>query len=377
MAASQIAGKPHSRGEDSKPVVQSATEAAVDWPWPFSQADLSAGLRRYYSDPSIWVGKVQPVTLRHMQPSIGRLRAARVTFEGKAGEQREVFVVKEPRGTTRTGLAGAGRREVGVYRYLVAELPLRAPRLVAASDAGDWLVLEARTPLRPPARWTVADYKTAVRALADLHDRFWGLGEDLNVYPWLSRPTEADFGVHVTAAANSLQRIVERGQPAGIADWPEKLHILAHLIMHAEQIIEPLREEPATLLHGDYWPGNILVHESGQLVFDWQLTAVGPAVLDVVAFVLKTAWWFEQMPVSADDIARLYRRSLREKGGQVWEDSRWQLLWDHAVMWRFLQEWLDLFAASPDTLLEARAESLERLWFQPLARAVARRLLGE
>jgi hypothetical protein len=83
------------------------------------------------------------------------------------------------------------------------------------------------------------------------------------------------------------------------------------------------------------------------------------------------------MPVSADDIARQYRRSLREKSGQVWEDSRWQLLWDHAVMWRFLQEWLDLFAASPDTLLETRAESLERLWFQPLARAVARRLLGE
>jgi len=65
-------------------VAQSAIEATVDWPWPFSQADLSAGLRRYYSDPSIWVGKVQPVTLRHIQPSIGRLRAARVTFEGKA-----------------------------------------------------------------------------------------------------------------------------------------------------------------------------------------------------------------------------------------------------------------------------------------------------
>jgi hypothetical protein len=44
-------------------------------------------------------------------------------------------------------------------------------------------------------------------------------------------------------------------------------------------------------------------------------------------------------------------------------------------MWRFLQEWLDLFAASPDTVLETRADSLERLWFQPLARA-SRRLLG-
>jgi hypothetical protein len=357
-------------------MAQAATQETIDWPWPFSQADLSAGLRRYYSDPSIWVREVRPITLRHIQPSIGRLRAARVTFRGKAGEQQERFVVKEPRGTTRTGLAGAGRREVGVYRHLVSELPMRTPRMVAASDSGDWLVLEARTPLRPPARWTIDDYESAMRALAELHDRFWGLGEDLGVYPWLSRPTEADFSVHVTAAANSLQRIVDRGQPAGVANWSEKLHTLAHLILHADQIIEPLRQEPATLLHGDYWPGNILVHEGGQLVFDWQLTAVGPAVLDVVAFVLKTEWWFERMPLSADGVARLYRRSLQEKSGQAWEEGRWQQLWDHAVMWRFLQEWLDLFAASPDTLLETRAADLERLWFGPLARA-ARRLLGD
>lgn len=353
-----------------------AMEEPADWPWPFSQGDLSAGLRRYYSDPTIWVQEVRPVTLRHIQPSIGRLRAARVTFEGKAGQQEEQFVVKEPRGTTRTGLAGAGRREVGVYRYLVSELPLRTPRLVAASDAGDWLVLEARTPLRPPARWTPADYETAMRGLAELHDRFWGLGEDLGVYPWLSRPTEADFGVHVTAAATSLQRIVDRGQPAGVANWSEKLHTLANLLMHADQIMQPLREEPATLLHGDYWPGNILVHEGGQLVFDWQLAAVGPAVLDVVAFVLKSAWWFEQMPLGGEEIAGLYRRSLQEKSGHTWDEAHWQRLWDHALMWRFLQEWLDLFAASPDTVLETRADSLERLWFQPLARA-SRRLLGE
>lgn len=358
-------------------MAQAAFEETGDWPWPFSQADLSAGLRRYYSDPSIWVQQVRPVTLRHIQPSIGRLRAADVTFEGKAGQRQEQFVVKEPRGTTRTGLAGAGRREVGVYRYLVNELPVRTPRLVAASDAGDWLVLEAHSPSRLPAEWTVADYQTAVQKLAGLHDRFWGLGEDLNVYPWLSRPTEADFGVHVTAAATSLQRFVDRGQPAGIADWSEKLHILAHLIMNAAQIIEPLRAEPATLLHGDYWPGNILVQDGEQWVFDWQLTAVGPPVLDVVAFVLKSQWWFERMPLGPEEIAQRYRISLQEQSGHAWDESRWQLLWDHAVMWRFLQEWLDLFAASPDMVLETRAADLERLWFNPLARAVARRLLGE
>jgi hypothetical protein len=106
------------------------------------------------------------------------------------------------------------------------------------------------------------------------------------------------------------------------------------------------------------------------------LTAVGPAVLDVVAFVLKSAWWFEQMPLGAEEIAGLYRRSLQEQSGHTWDEAQWQRLWDHAFMWRFLQEWLDLFAASPDTVLQTRADSLDRLWFQPLAKA-ARRLLGE
>ncbi len=349
-----------------------------DWPWPFSKADLSAGLRRYYGDPSIWVRDIIPLTLRHMRPSIGRLRAIQVSYQGKTGDAEVQLVVKEPRGTTRTGLAGAGRREVGVYRHLVSELPLATPRLVAASDAGDWLVLRAMKPERAPAEWTMDDYQAAIRSLVRLHDRFWGLGKDLNVFQWLSRPTEADFEVHVSAAANALQRLVDQGQPAGLPGWPDRVHMMANLIMNAQRVIEPLAQEPATLLHGDYWPGNILVLEGGrQAVFDWQLTAVGPAALDLLVFVVKSTWWFEQLPMTPEEIVNFYRATLAEQSGIQWDQSRWDTLWDHALMWRFLQEWLDLLAVTPNTVLETRAELLEELWFEPLSEAVHRRLLGD
>jgi hypothetical protein len=44
------------------------------------------------------------------------------------------------------------------------------------------------------------------------------------------------------------------------------------------------------------------------------------------------------------------------------------------MMWRFLEEWIDVLAASPDVLLRARAAQLEDVWIQPLSQAVLKRL---
>ncbi len=343
------------------------------WPWPFSRADLAAGLRRYFGDPTIWIERADPKTIAHLRPSIGRLRGAKIDYQGEDQSGTCRLIVKEPRGTTRTGLAGAGRREVGVYRYLASEFPLQSPRLIAASEAGDWMVLEEVNPHRKADEWTEQDYLNSIVGLSNLHDRFWGLAEDLSAFPWLSRPLDSDFEVHVAAAANALEQIVDRGR---LESWPDRVHTMAHLILHAENVIEPLKMQPATLLHGDYWPGNISVVEDGsQVVFDWQMAAVGPAILDLVAFVLKSDWWFSELPVSPEWIVEQYRTLLAQTSGFVWEDDRWDELWDHAIMWRFVQEWMDLLAASPITLLETRSEQLEHVWFEPLSRAVSRRLL--
>jgi hypothetical protein len=272
-------------------------------------------------------------------------------------------------------LAGAGLREVGVYQALVDQLPLHTPELIAASDSGDWLILEALRPLRNAEDWTKEDYLDAIEALVHLHDRFWDLGSDLGAYPWLGHPLGADFEVHVTVAAQAMDKIVKSGQPVPLARLPERMEELAQLIMKADEVVRPLRDQPGTLLHGDYWPGNIEIVDGGkQVVYDWQMASVGPCILDLLVFASKSEWLFGNLPVSREHMIVEYRTKLEGLTGQAWDDQEWSKLWDHALMWRFLQEWMDLLAASPDKLLEPMVEQLEQVWLEPVSDAVKRRL---
>jgi hypothetical protein len=351
------------------------TEEETAWPWSFSKADLTAGLRRYLNDLSVQVSEARSLTIARRRPSIGILRGVKVTYSGQEGEGTYHIVVKEPRGATRTGLAGVGRREVGVYQFLSGQMPMTLPVLIGASPSGDWILLEAIPPVRDAAVWDKEDYLNAIDGLAELHDRFWGLGVDLDAFPWLSRPLTADFEVHVTVAKQSVEQIAYGGEPESLAKVPERMEILQILIEKADEVAAPLRKRPRTLLHGDYWPGNISILKDGkQVVYDWQLTGIGPAILDVLVFVKKSEWWFGSLPISEDEIVTRYQEALETRVGKVWEGDQWDELWDHALMWRFTQEWFDLLAASPEPVYAASEEQLEKVWLIPVSEAVNRRL---
>ncbi|OGO14834.1 MAG: hypothetical protein A2Z14_00145 [Chloroflexi bacterium RBG_16_48_8] len=298
-----------------------------------------------------------------------------VNYHGHPGQGSCKLVVKEPRGTTRTGLAGAGRREVGVYQFLAGQLPLIVPTLIAASPTGDWLLMEAVPPSQDASLWEQKDYLKAIDALSQLHDRFWGLGEDLNAFPWLSRPLRADFGIHVAAGEHAVEKMKYHGKPTYIAEVPSRVKLLEKLTSNAEMVVAPLRREVSTFLHGDYWPGNISVMRDGsQIVYDWQLAAIGPAILDLLVFVKKSFWWFDSLPLDEAEITHYYRERVRSRIGVIWDDEIWEELWDAALMWRFLQEWLDLIEASPEPVLEARSDLLETVWLEPVLSAIERRL---
>lgn len=351
------------------------SESELTWSWPFSKADLTAGLRRYSKDLSVQVTEVIPLKVADRRPSIGVVHGLQVKYEGLNGAMTTNIVVKEPRGSTRTGLAGAGRREVGVYQFLAGQMPMVLPTLIAASPSGDWLIMEAVPPAKEASEWTSDDYLQAVDLLAQLHDRFWSLGEDLNAFPWLSRPLTADFSVHVTAAAQSIERIAYRKEPESIANSPQRMQLFKILTQEATFISRALLRSPNTLLHGDYWPGNISVLSPGQqVVFDWQMTAIGPGILDLVVFIKKSEWWFDTLPLGQDEIIAHYQNSLESSLGMRWEREEWDELWDHAIMWHFLQEWMDLLAASPDSLLVASGDQLDRIWLDPVQKAIDRRI---
>lgn len=360
--------------EADQPLSEPPTRSDID-PWPFSIARLTAGLRRYMGDVTLRIEECDPIRLPHRQPSIGEIRGILVSYSGSLGDAEVPLVLKEPRGTTRTGLAGAGRREVGFYRSLASQVPLRTPSMVAFSALGDWLVLECLQPERDGKEWRAGDYLAAISGLAVLHNRFWNLREDLSTFAWLSDPLEGDFDVHMASVGQAIDRLSEGGQRQTVTGSHERVRLLKRLSRDAEKVVDPLRQQPATLLHGDYWPGNIAVLEDGLLAtYDWQLAGIGPAVIDVLVFVNKSEWWYRPLPTSEDEIVRHYRQLLEEQGGQHWSDDEWDRLWDHALMWRFLQEWLDVLAVSPDAILAIRAEQLDQIWLGPVEDAMRRRL---
>jgi len=348
-------------------------DQSVVWDWPFQMADLAAGLRLSIGDRTLQVDAIETIPIAH-PPCMGRIRALGVHYHGGGGSGLKRLVLKEPRAITRTGLAGAGRREVGVYRWLGTELPLRTPELVAASPVGDWLLLEEVSSLSAPADWTEGAYLGAVDLLVALHSRFWGMGEDLGMFTWLSRPWDSDYEVHISAAANAIERMVQDGEPAGITTVPIRMKVLAALTTQADQVAAPLRAQPFTLIHGDFWPGNIALQDDGYSVYDWQLAAIGPGIMDMVVLLKKSEWWFDNVPFDANRLLAHYLDGMRASTGVEWSQESLEELVDHALMWHFMQEWVDLLAASPEPLLRTRATQLDEVWLNPIQQAIHRRL---
>jgi aminoglycoside phosphotransferase (APT) family kinase protein len=342
--------------------------------WPFTLAELTAGLRRYFAEPGLRVRSVSPGP----QPGAGRggeVRGLLAACEAAGKTFSVACVVKEPRAAGRKALAHPGVREAGVYRALASQLPMATPALIAADPDGRWLVLEAVEAAEAPEDWAPERYAQAVALLASLHERFWALADDLAVFPWLARPLTLDYEIHVYAAAQALDRIVRRAQPALIAESPPGLAVLGQLISQAERVAAPLRAAPFTLLHGDYWEGNLLRDEEGDLiVLDWQLAGIGPGVLDLRVMAANCLWERGRLPVPAEALADQYRREIARVLKVTWTDAEWAALWDCALLWRFLQEILPWAAGVNGRAFAERADRFQAVWLGPVLAAARRRL---
>jgi hypothetical protein len=347
--------------------------------WPFSLAELTAGLRRYLAEPGLQVRGLaeQPLAqLRLPGRAAEGVRGLRVEYLAGDDLLGLDCVVKEPMGVARPGLIHPGVREAGVYRSLALQLPMPTPALIAADGAGSWLVLEAVEAAEPPGAWDSETLTDAVNLLARLHERFWGLADDLVAYNWLLNPLTRDFEIHVYAAAQALGEIVRDEWPPQIALSPQILGTLGQMISQADRVVQPLRGAPFTLLHGDFWAGNIVRDEDGDMVvLDWQLAGLGPGVLDLVATIKTTEWSAARLPLPADKVISRYRREVARLLDQRWSNADWSELWDHALLWRFMQEMLPWAVSVPREEFEARAQDYEDIWLRPALDAAGRRLM--
>ena len=344
----------------------------MDTAWPFSVAELTAGLRRYFADPSL---QVRSLRASSAAVAPGRVRGLSVEY-GTGPELLTVeCVVKEPRGATRAGLAGAGQREIRLYQSLAAHLPVSTPALIAADPHGEWLVLEHVAAEVPAPGWRADDYRRGLQLLAALHERFWNLAEDLSAYQWLARPLATDFEIHVYAAAQAVEKMIAADWPPEITRSTPALAGLAQVISQIEDVVGALRAESPTLLHGEFLPDNVALAADGDMtVFDWQLVGLGPGILDVVAFVLGAQWAHGPLPVPPAELAALYRAEMRQRVGAAWSDEQWNDLWDRALLWQFTQEMFGWAASAPPAEFTRRAEAFRLIWLDPVLAAAERRL---
>jgi len=344
--------------------------------WPFTQAELTAGLRRYFAESALNVTRVETRALPHrVEFAKTHVRGLNVTYQIGESVLTIRCVVKELQGATRAGFTSAGLREAGLYRSLAAHLPLATPTLIAYDPAGDWFILEEVEDNTPPEQWRAADFRQAVILLTELHERFWKLHDDLTAYPWLAHPLASDFELYVYAAAQMVEQLIIADRPRLITGSMRVLGALGQIISQAEQVVAPLRAAPYTLLHGDFAPHNLALQAEGDfVVFDWKSASLGPGILDLVAFVMACQWELAVWPGDSAELVTLYRHEIAHRVAMTWTDDEWALLWDHALLWHFTQSILEWVVTTPAAEFDARAERFEQVWLQPVLAATERRL---
>jgi aminoglycoside phosphotransferase (APT) family kinase protein len=153
------------------------------------------------------------------------------------------------------------------------------------------------------------------------------------------------------------------------------LSILGQIISQADQVVQPLRALPFTLLHGAFGQRNLLRDEDGDpIVLDWQHAAIGPGLLDLLVMSTSTRWEHGGLPLPEAELAALYRREIKRCLYVEWSEAEWAELWDHARLWRFLQETLSWAAGATPEEFSARAAGFEEVWLEPVLAAAERRL---
>lgn len=211
------------------------------------------------------------------------------------------------------------RQEVAFYRLLADLLPHLAPKCWYAHVFADegWLVLDDVPDHIPPEKWSPYDVEDVIFDLSTLHETFWRQGDLLQdgeiphfldgkeyTIEMLRREeafyfeegpgtTLSEHSIHHAGrlapqflqAANGLTVIRDLGGWPGVMGETH-LTAVSDLLDDPVPMLEPLRNLPVTLLHGNpntaHW--RLTLFEQRRLI-DWTKTAVGPSILDLVSFL--------------------------------------------------------------------------------------------
>lgn len=178
-------------------------------------------------------------------------------------------------------LHSAGR-ELAVYRHILAGADLGTPALIGGwTRDGDGevgvMVLDRveGTPLSEIGDVNV--WQATARWLARTHARFAGAVPRIPTSDSSARTSLVSYDREMLGAAarRGLERAAE--QALGSAE------MCVALGARLEYALRALSSATPTLVHGDFYPSNVVVTDDRIAVVDWELAGTGPAVLDLAA----------------------------------------------------------------------------------------------
>jgi hypothetical protein len=217
-----------------------------------------------------------------------------------------------------------------------------------------------------------AQVALAVATIARIHTRFAGhaltpefrvWGGDLGIY---------FYGASVCDAITALESVLSRERRMGTerSSLCDRLLVrLVNLLDEQASRAEALRRYggPETLLHGDLWPMNVMVHGNGAdtrvRLIDWDHAAVGPISYDLSTFLCRFPDR-DRIP-----ILRLYEEEVGSAGWRLPSATELNLLFETAELARIANRviWPALAAYEHDAdWTYAELQEVER-WFEQLA----------
>ena len=199
------------------------------------------------------------------------------------------------------GHRGGVGYEAAVYREVLVPLGVKVPRFYGeyydGSSDGSLLVLEYLDDnLRINKSGDPSAMGKAARWLGTLHAAAQArVGSDQDVCP---------LNVYDAAYYSGWAR--RTSEFAGA--WHDRFPWLSALCDRAGEALAPLLAAPQTVVHGEYYPRNILYHRGEVYPVDWESAAVAAGEIDLVALT-------EDWPDEVDRACEAEYRRVRWPGG--------------------------------------------------------------
>lgn len=228
-------------------------------------------------------------------------------------------VVRRPRRRTPDATRAALRSEYALLRWC-RDLEVPVPEPVFVDERHGAIVLdyvEGQVDL----------------SLSDLDARLSQMAEQLARLHQLPLSSELGF---VERRRSSAERDIRQPPPTLDAELDE-----AGLRAQLVELWPWPQHNPDALLHGDYWPGNLLWRE-GRLVavLDWEEPAIGDPLADVAIARLDLLWAF------GDGAMQRFTQRYREVSDLIWSELPYWDLWAALRPMSQLARWAPAYATS-------------------------------